>query len=258
MVRIRGVLTPLRRAWTRLLHEIKRRQEHENVVENVERGESSVNRTKEHFNGQLKPKEQRLQRNHTGGGVKKSSSFRCGNEDMCYSKGIQTIVARRVQKTLRIQVQGFIETLKEHLLPEAQHRNDVIAVIRYKKLLGDQYRYLLEFHHSDTDLDTSILGASEAIVYENRATTFYEAAWSLAENILPRTDILYLTLALNYANFMFTVKKSRYQACELGLTVHDEAVLRVDSVPEKQRCQVQQLLRMLRGVLHNWADILNT
>eukprot|EP00299_Pterocystis_sp_00344_P013403 c6564_g1_i2.p1 GENE.c6564_g1_i2~~c6564_g1_i2.p1 ORF type:complete len:250 (+),score=51.80 c6564_g1_i2:113-751(+) len=133
----------------------------------------------------------------------------------------------------------LLQTIQSKLLPAAR---DPIETIFYTKLFADYNRYIAESSSGDQH-DTSTNAAREA----------FRSATELATKHLPITHPLRLGLVLNYSVFLFEIEHSKQTAVDLARSVFDQAINKLETIPEHQYRESTLVLQVIRDNLATWT-----
>jgi len=121
------------------------------------------------------------------------------------------------------------------------------AKVFYLKMTGDYYRYLAEFTNQK---DTSE-GAVE--VSAAKAGDYYKQALAVAETELEPTHPIRLGLALNYSVCFYEILKDKKEACALAKSAFDQAIAKLDKLPEANYKDSTLIMQLLRDNLTLWT-----
>lgn len=125
---------------------------------------------------------------------------------------------------------------------QASAKEDTEAAVFFLKMTGDYYRYWAE---SVDDKE-----------YDKKAASFYEKAFEKAtnkENGLTATHPIRLGLALNYSVCFYEILKEKQKACDLAKEAFDEAISKLDKLPEADYKDSTLIMQLLRDNLTLWT-----
>ena len=132
----------------------------------------------------------------------------------------------------------IISLIDKTLLPKAEKDEEKVF---YKKFKADYCRYMAECSQGDK-LDKAIECAKIA----------YKEAYELAEEALPTTDSLRLSLALNYSVFFYETLGKPTNACKLAKSAFDLAISQLESLNDDMYKESATLLQLLRDNITLW------
>ena len=151
-------------------------------------------------------------------------------------------LAKRYKKVIEDELisicREVYEITTKLLIPSA---TEPIAVVFYKKLLADYYRYMAEVRTGEDKKQCGLAAERE-----------YHQAFEIANKSLPATDSIRLNLALNYSVFLFEIMKKKLEACHLAKSAFDDAILELDSVAEETYREATLIMQLLRDNLTLW------
>lgn len=133
--------------------------------------------------------------------------------------------------------------LKDVLIPDAASVPD--ALVFYKKMRGDYYRYLCEFTSGDR---------RKQVIQD--AQDSYKDATEAAEK-LKSTHPIRLGLALNYSVFYYEILNSADIACKFAKQAFDNAIADLDGLEEDEYRDSATIMQLLRDNLTLWTSDLN-
>lgn len=137
-------------------------------------------------------------------------------------------------KKLCVEVTENCEVLESNLTP-----NEYEAKIFYLKLKADYLRYLGEIT-SEEDFKN----------YKEICKSFYDEAYELCQKKLQPTSPLFLSVALNYSVFLYTLNDNLLEAYNKANDVYKLAMLKL--VPEQKIPEVENILKSLEENLTIW------
>lgn len=125
---------------------------------------------------------------------------------------------------------------------QASAKDDTEAAVFFLKMTGDYYRYWAE---SVKDKD-----------YDQKAANFYEEAFKKAtdkDTGLTATHPIRLGLALNYSVCFYEILKQKQRACALAKEAFDDAISKLDKLPEADYKDSTLIMQLLRDNLTLWT-----
>jgi hypothetical protein len=135
-----------------------------------------------------------------------------------------------------------LDLLENYLVKHAA-RNGAVgeAKVFYIKMLGDYYRYRAE-------------SAPPSKGHDQKAAAFYGEAFTLAQEELLPTHPIRLGLALNYSVCFYEILKKPQEACDLARAAFDDAIAKLDSLPESDYKDSTLIMQLLRDNLTLWMS----
>lgn len=147
----------------------------------------------------------------------------------------------KIESELEQLCLGIIELLETVLIRHSQCNDD--AMVFYRKMAGDYYRYLAEF------TTTENLSA-----YQEKSSQFYKEAMDIACRLMAPSDPIRLGLALNYSVCLYEIMKRREEACRLAKSAYDEALTRITEADQQSYKDARLILNLLRDNLTLWGQ----
>jgi len=149
----------------------------------------------------------------------------------------------KVEKELADVCDDILALVDKHLIPASQSGEGKVF---FNKMKGDYLRYKAEFLSGD---------ARNGTAESSRAA--YQAASDIATDELPPTHPIRLGLALNFSVFYFEILNSPDRACQLAKQSFDEAISKLDTLPEEYYKDSTLIMQLLRDNLTLWTSDLN-
>jgi len=147
----------------------------------------------------------------------------------------------QVEKELDAVCTDVLDLLENILIKNATNTGATEeAEVFYLKMAGDYYRYRAE---SVTDKD-----------YDGQAAKYYGKAYAKAEKALEPTHPIRLGLALNYSVCFYEILKDKKQACTLAKNAFDQAISKLDTLPEADYKDSTLIMQLLRDNLTLWTS----
>jgi hypothetical protein len=170
-------------------------------------------------------------------------------------KAIANIPGRKeekgaIRKELKENCEEIISLLDTQVLTGNRYDQDDLkdAVVFFRKMKGDYYRYIAEMY--DDDDDESKANKEE---FSNKAEQAYNDATELVVS-LDKSHPVVLGLMLNFSVFYFEIKKDSDKACELAKTAFDDALGVLDSSDTETYKDSALILQLLRDNLTLWKS----
>jgi len=108
---------------------------------------------------------------------------------------------------------------------------------------GDYFRYKAEF-----------LSGDERNTAAESSRVAYQSASDIANDELPPTHPIRLGLALNFSVFYYEILNSPDRACQLAKQAFDEAISKLDTLPEDYYKDSTLIMQLLRDNLTLWTS----
>jgi hypothetical protein len=155
-----------------------------------------------------------------------------------YVEALRSKVAQEIE-----DICSEVLDLLEHYLVRNANRNGATgeAQVFYIKMLGDYYRYRAESAPPERNYDT-------------KAAEYYEQAFNLSQSVLAPTHPIRLGLALNYSVCFFEILKKPTEACDLARRAFDDAIAKLDQLPEHDYKDSTLIMQLLRDNLTLWTS----
>jgi len=175
------------------------------------------------------------------------ASFRTLNVSAAEAKDDEKTLVVAYRKQVEIELNNIcnevLELLDKTLIPNgdtssAEDKDE--ARVFYLKMAGDYYRYLAEF--------------SPGQQVEQKAGEYYGRAMQIAEAKLEPTHPIRLGLALNYSVCFYEILKDKKQACDLAKSAFDQAIAKLDRLPEANYKDSTLIMQLLRDNLTLWQS----
>jgi len=159
---------------------------------------------------------------------------------------------KKIEDELKEVCKDVLNLLENNLVKPALNKyegdkeNATLAesLVFYLKMRGDYFRYLAEVADSDEEKTRVVEQANEA----------YEKASEVSKESLKATNPIRLGLALNYSVFHYEIQNNPSRACELAKTAFDDAIAKLDSLPEDSYKDSTLIMQLLRDNLTLWTS----
>lgn len=167
------------------------------------------------------------------------AAWRAVNVDDTYHKESYRAFCKKIEDELESLCLGILDLLETHLIKHPLCSED--AMVFYRKMAGDYYRYLAEFNTSEN------LSA-----FQERSAQYYRDAMDIAIRIMAPSDPIRLGLALNYSVCLYEIMKRHEEARLLAKRAYDDALLRLNETDQQQYKDARLILNLLRDNLSLW------
>jgi 14-3-3 protein epsilon len=148
--------------------------------------------------------------------------------------------ASKIDKELNDIVSDVMKVINDHLIPHATTEESKVF---YYKMKGDYYRYKAEFTSDETRKEAA-----------NKSLEGYQQALDSATKHLASTNPIRLGLALNFSVFYYEILNEHSKACELAKKAFDEALGKLDELPEDDYKDSTVIMQLLRDNLTLWTQ----
>jgi tetratricopeptide (TPR) repeat protein len=156
---------------------------------------------------------------------------------MTFHDALRTKVADEIEEICS----EVLDLLENYLVKHAsRNRATGEAKVFYIKMLGDYYRYRAESCDSKN--------------YHTKAAEYYEEAYKLSQTVLEPTHPIRLGLALNYSVCFYEILKQPAEACQLARRAFDDAIAKLDQLPEHDYKDSTLIMQLLRDNLTLWTS----
>lgn len=149
------------------------------------------------------------------------------------------VLNKKIEDELEALCLGILDLLESILIKHPRCTED--AMVFYRKMAGDYYRYLAEFTVGD-NLNR----------YQEKSSNFYKEAMEIAIRIMTPSDPIRLGLALNYSVCLYEIMRRKDEACSLAKRAYDDACLRISDNDQQQFKDARLILNLLRDNLTLW------
>jgi len=196
------------------------------------------------------------------GAVRSSWRIVSSAEEKEKSKGKAANVAltRKYRQNLEDEItsicEDVLDVLDKHLIPSATSGESIVFYAKmqvpslfHKTFLmkvsrvGDYHRYLSEF-----GVDDRRKGSVE------KSLAAYKDALNVAVAELPPTSPLRLGLALNFSVFCYEILESHDRAVNVAQQAFDDALARIDDLPEDEYKDSTLIMELLRDNINLWTS----
>jgi len=174
------------------------------------------------------------------------ASWRTLNLDEHKNNDAVKIFRKQVEVELSTICKEVLGLLDQNLVPAAHKTNNVEAQVFYLKMAGDYYRYFAEFQADEQHAKSALKN--------------YERAYKLAtegdgpSKELPPTHPIRLGLALNFSVCYYEILKQPEEACKLAKKAFDDAVQKLEGLPEPEYKDCTLIMQLLRDNLTLWTQ----
>ena len=125
------------------------------------------------------------------------------------------------------------------IFEENLDEKDFSAKIFYLKLKADYLRYYGETASEE-----------EFEKYKDTCREAYENAFQLCKQFLEPTDLLYLSVTLNYSVFLYTLTDETSNAYNIANDTYKQAIVKL--LPEKKNPEVENILKSIEENITIW------
>lgn len=171
-------------------------------------------------------------------GARRSAWRAVSGDDGC-SPGASRALCKKIEDELAALCLSILDLLESVLIQHHLVTED--AMVFYRKMAGDYYRYLAEFS-TDDQLQS----------YQVRSSQYYKEAMEIAVKIMTPADPIRLGLALNYSVCLYEIMRHREEACALAKRAYDDAIVRVNDNDRETFKDSRLILNLLRDNLALW------
>jgi len=146
----------------------------------------------------------------------------------------------KVEKELGEICDDILSVLDKNLIPASQSGESKVF---FYKMKGDYFRYKAEF-----------LSGDQRNTAAESSRVAYQSATDIANDELPPTHPIRLGLALNFSVFYYEILNSPDRACQLAKQAFDEAISKLDTLPEDYYKDSTLIMQLLRDNLTLWTS----
>ena len=152
---------------------------------------------------------------------------------------IKTYKAKIVEE-LSKDCEDVLKVISENLMPNASSTESKVF---FKKMEGDYYRYYAEFTEGEKRKEVA-----------DKSLAAYQEATDIASAELQPTHPIRLGLALNFSVFYYEIMNDADKACQLAKQAFDDAIAKLDEVPESSYKDSTLIMQLLRDNLTLWTS----
>ena len=167
------------------------------------------------------------------------SAWRAVSADEHCSPAATRALCKKIEDELAQLCLSILDLLESVLIQHPLVTED--AMVFYRKMAGDYYRYLAEFS-TDDQLHT----------YQENSSQYYKEAMEIAVKIMTPADPIRLGLALNYSVCLYEIMRHREEACTLAKRAYDDAINRLNDSERENYKDSRLILNLLRDNLSLW------
>ncbi|ELP90582.1 14-3-3 protein, putative [Entamoeba invadens IP1] len=146
----------------------------------------------------------------------------------------------KIEKELSEKCDDVLNVIITNLLPNCTSTESKVF---FKKMEGDYYRYYSEFTTSEKRTEVS-----------NKSLAAYTESMDIAKVELPSTNPIRLGLVLNFSVFYYEIMNDPEKACQLAKEAFDEAIKKLDEVPEETYKDSTLIMQLLRDNMTLWTS----
>jgi len=155
-----------------------------------------------------------------------------------YRKCIETELAAFCQEIIDL-ISGFLVTA-------ASNAKNLEAQVFYLKMAGDYFRYFAEFAPDGGHAASALKNYQEAYDLATNGSSYGEA--------LHETSAIRLGLALNFSVCYYEILKEPEKACKMAKKAFDDAVTKLEGLPENEYKDSTLIMQLLRDNLTLWTQ----
>ena len=146
----------------------------------------------------------------------------------------------KIEKELSEKCDDVLKIISEYLLKNSTTDDSKVF---FKKMEGDYYRYYAEFTVDEKRQEVA-----------DKSLAAYKEATEIANATLAPTHPIRLGLALNFSVFYYEIMNDADKACQLAKEAFDEAIQKLDDVPEETYKDSTLIMQLLRDNLTLWTS----
>ncbi|EDR24309.1 14-3-3 protein [Entamoeba dispar SAW760] len=146
----------------------------------------------------------------------------------------------KIEKELSTCCDDVLKVIQDNLLPKASTAESKVF---FKKMEGDYYRYFAEFTVDEKRKEVA-----------DKSLAAYTEATEISNAELAPTHPIRLGLALNFSVFYFEIMNDADKACQLAKQAFDDAIAKLDEVPENMYKDSTLIMQLLRDNLTLWTS----
>nr|BAN39629.1 14-3-3 protein 1 [Entamoeba histolytica] len=146
----------------------------------------------------------------------------------------------KIEKELSTCCDDVLKVIQENLLPKASTSESKVF---FKKMEGDYYRYFAEFTVDEKRKEVA-----------DKSLAAYTEATEISNAEFAPTHPIRLGLALNFSVFYFEIMNDADKACQLAKQAFDDAIAKLDEVPENMYKDSTLIMQLLRDNLTLWTS----
>ena len=146
----------------------------------------------------------------------------------------------KIEKELAEKCDDVLKIINDCLLKNSTTDDSKVF---FKKMEGDYYRYYAEFTVDEKRQEVA-----------DKSLAAYKEATEIANATLAPTHPIRLGLALNFSVFYYEIMSDADKACQLAKEAFDEAIQKLDDVPEETYKDSTLIMQLLRDNLTLWTS----
>lgn len=147
-------------------------------------------------------------------------------------------IKSHIEKEIRETCKELQDLIDNHLLPN-NDENEILIILY--KLKADYFRYICEF--------------AEGKEYEdnlNKAEEFYKKAYNISEKQLPIINCNRISVVLNYAIFLYEIKKDKKNGFDIAQKTFRESMKFFDDLEKPKYRDTLLIIQLLKENIIFW------
>ena len=147
-------------------------------------------------------------------------------------------IKSHIENELRETCNKLQEIIDKYLLPNNEEDDTIVFLL---KLKADYFRYICEF--------------AEGKEFEynlNKAEEYYKKAFEISEKKLPIINCNRVSIGLNYAIFLYEVKKDRMAGFDVAQNIFKESMKFIDDLEKSKFRDTLLIIQLLKENIIFW------
>ena len=147
-------------------------------------------------------------------------------------------IKNHIENELRETCNKLQEIIDKYLLPNNEEDDTIVFLL---KLKADYFRYICEF--------------AEGKEFEynlNKAEEYYKKAFEISENKLPIINCNRVSIGLNYAIFLYEIKKDRMAGFDVAQNIFKESMKFIDDLEKSKFRDTLLIIQLLKENIIFW------
>ena len=149
-------------------------------------------------------------------------------------------IKNHIENEIRETCKELQDLVDKELLPK--NEEDEVLVFLYK-LKADYFRYICEFAEGNELLDNLI-----------KAEEFYKKAYEIADKKLPIINCNRVSVALNYAIFLYETKKDKKNGFDIAQNTFKESMKFIEDLEKPKYRDTLLIIQLLKENIIFWSS----
>ena len=147
-------------------------------------------------------------------------------------------IKSHIENELRETCNKLQEIIDKYLLPNNEEDDTIVFLL---KLKADYFRYICEFAEGN-EFEYNL----------NKAEEYYKKAFEISEKKLPIINCNRVSIGLNYAIFLYEVKKDRMAGFDVAQNIFKESMKFIDDLEKSKFRDTLLIIQLLKENIIFW------